>query len=257
MSGSQAELDAVRAYWNVHVADWKIATAAPGTPEFFAQTEAYRFEKLHYLPRVVQFAGYAGKRLLDVGCGLGNDAARFAKGGARVTCIDLAPRAIELARANFQQRGLAADFHVMDGESMSFEDDAFDVVYCHTVLQFTPRAERMLKEIARVVRPGGTAIIMAINRSSWFNLLRGIMKLEVDYLDAPVFRRYTVGEFRRLLEPAFKSFAISTERFPVATKVHFGSKAFVYNKLFVGGFNSLPRALVRNTGHHLLAFCSK
>ena len=257
MNSTQVPLEAVRAYWNTHVSNWKIATAEPGTADFFAQTEAYRFEKLHYLPRVVNFAGFPGRRLLDVGCGLGNDASRFARGGAHVTCIDLAPRAIELCRANFEQRGLEAQMQVMDGENMTFEDDTFDVVYCHTVLQFASQPERMVAEIARVLKPGGTAILMAVNRRSWFNLLRGLVKLEVDYLDAPVFRRWSLAEFRKLLAPHFGQLDIITERFPVATQVHSGLKAFLYNTVFVGAFNRLPHSFVRGSGHHLLAFCSK
>jgi len=88
------------------VGHWPIATAPDGSAAFFTRTEAYRFEKLDYLKRRIDFAGFAGKRVLDLGCGLGNDAARFAKARAVVIGIDIAPRALELARANFAQRGL-------------------------------------------------------------------------------------------------------------------------------------------------------
>jgi 2-polyprenyl-3-methyl-5-hydroxy-6-metoxy-1,4-benzoquinol methylase len=249
-------LTAVRAYWENHVHDWKIAAHAPGSPEFFAETEAYRFEKLHYLPRLVDFGGYRGKRLLDVGCGLGNDLARFAAGGAIVTGIDLAPYAIQLARANFAQRGLAGTFEVMNGERLDFADNSFDVVYCHTVLHFTPDPLRMVAEIHRVLRPGGTAILMTVNSRSWLFWLQKLMKVEIDYPDAPVFHRYTISQFRRLLAP-FSQIRLVPERFPVATKVHSGLKALLYNTFFVGSFNALPRAWVRPLGHHLLAFCRK
>jgi 2-polyprenyl-3-methyl-5-hydroxy-6-metoxy-1,4-benzoquinol methylase len=253
MNGS---LDAVRSYWEAHVHDWKIATHAPGTPEFFAETEAYRFEKLHYLPLLVDFDGYRGKRLLDVGCGLGNDLARFARGGALVTGIDLAPQAIALASVNFAQRGLDGRFLVMNGEALDFPDDSFDVVYCHTVLHFTPDPGRMVAEIRRVLRPGGEAILMTVNSRSWLFLLQRVMKVEIDYSDAPVFHRFTTAAFRRLLAP-FSQVRIVPERFPVATKVHSGIKARLFNTFFVGAFNALPRALVRPLGHHLIAFCRK
>jgi 2-polyprenyl-3-methyl-5-hydroxy-6-metoxy-1,4-benzoquinol methylase len=258
-SGSPAPSDlksAVRAYWDEHVQDWKIARHAPGTREFFAETEDYRFEKLDYLPRRVQFSGFPGKTVLDVGCGLGNDLSRFARGGSIVTGVDLSPRAIELARLNFAQRGLNGTFAIMDGEALDFPEESFDVVYCHTVLHFTPAPGRMVREIHRVLRTDGLAILMTVNRKSWMNWLRHVMKVEIDYLDSPVFRHMDVAEFRALLEP-FADVSLVPERFPVPTRVHGGLKAALYNALFVGGFNALPRTWTRSTGHHLLAFCRK
>jgi ubiquinone/menaquinone biosynthesis C-methylase UbiE len=253
-SGDGELLERVRAYWEAHVSDWKVAKSPPGSREFFAETEAYRFEKLHYLPKVVDFSGFAGKDLLDVGCGLGNDTARFAAGGARVTGIDLAARAVDLARQNFAQRGLTGRFEVMNGEAMTFPDDCFDVVYCHTVLHFTPSPDAMVREIRRVLRPGGIAILMTVNRNSWLFALQKVMKVEIDYSDSPVFRRYPIAEFRRMLA-VFGDVKIVPERFPVETLVHKGVKARLFNLLFVGAFNLLPQRFTRDTGHHLLAFC--
>jgi ubiquinone/menaquinone biosynthesis C-methylase UbiE len=252
----EQRLVAVREFWEQHVHDWKVARHPPGTREFFEEIEAYRFEKLHYLPRLVDFSGYRGKRLLDVGCGVANDLARFARGGAKVIGIDLSPHAIELAQTNFRQRGLEGEFMVMDAEHMRFPDDAFDVVYCHTVLHFTPHPERMVREIHRVLKPGGAAILMTVNKKSWLYRLQKLMKVEIDHLGSPVYYQFTIAEYRRLLAP-FREVKIVPERFPVATKVHSGMKAAVYNGLFVEVFNLLPRRLTRSLGHHLMAFCVK
>ena len=249
-------LVAVRDFWNSHVHDWKVAKSPAGTKAFFEEIEEYRFEKLHYLPKLVDFSGYSGKTLLDVGCGVGNDLARFAKGGAHVTGIDLAEHSIELARANFQFRELDGDFRIMDGESMSFPDESFDVVYCHTVLHFTPDPRRMVAEIHRVLKPGGDAILMTVNRHSWLNLVNKVAKVEIDHLDAPVFRQFSIDEFDELLAP-FEQHRIVPERFPVRTKVHGGLKARMFNILFVDAFNAMPRKLVRRYGHHLMAFARK
>lgn len=247
---------AVRDYWNTNVANWKIATHPPGTREFFEEVEAYRFEKLNYLERRVDYAGYRGKRVLEIGCGLGNDLSRFARGGAVVSGIDLSPRAIELAIVNFAQRGLPGTFQVMDGEALDLPDESFDVVYCHTVLHFTPDPGQMIREIHRVLKPDGVAILMTVNRKSWMNWLRHVMKVEIDNLDSPVFRHMAIEEFRSLLRP-FETVDVIPERFPVPTKVHGGVKATLFNALFVGGFNALPASWTRPAGHHLLAYCYK
>ncbi|MCC2662105.1 MAG: ubiG 2 [Rhodospirillales bacterium] len=255
-SGGDEALQQVRQYWNNHIHDWKVAQSEVGSQAFFEEIEEYRFEKLNYLPRLVDFDGYRGKRVLDVGCGVGNDLARFAKGGAEVVGIDLAETSIDLARRNFRQRGLAGEFQIMNGERMDFPDDSFDLVYCHTVLHFTPHPERMVQEIHRVLRAGGHAIVMTVNRRSWLNLLHKVMKVEIDHLDAPKFHQFSAGEFRDLLSP-FASVTIVAERFPVRTKVHGGLKARLYNRWFVDLFNALPRHWVRRSGHHLLAFAAK
>lgn len=249
-------LDAVRTYWDTHVSDWKIADQPAGSREFFAQTEAYRFEKLHYLPERVDFAGYGGKQVLDVGCGLGNDLARFAQRGAQVIGIDLSERAVALSRENFRQRGLDGRFQVMNGEVLDFPDASFDLVYCHTVLHFTPDPARMVREIHRVLRNDGEGILMTINRHSWLFAMHRLMKVEIDYLDAPVFRSFTAGEFRSLLAP-FSRQRLIMERFPVRTHVHKGMKARAFNTLFVDPFNALPRRLTQGFGYHMLAFVGK
>ena len=86
-------IDAIQRYWNEHIHDLKMTRHAVGTREFFDDLDDYRFDKLHYLPRLVDFKnGYKDRTVLEVGCGIGIDLLRFAQGGARVTGIDLAQR---------------------------------------------------------------------------------------------------------------------------------------------------------------------
>ena len=249
-------IEAVKRFWNNHVHDWKVAKSPAGTREFFEEIEEYRYEKLNYLPEAVGFHRFAGKTVLDMGCGVGNDLARFAKAGAIVTGVDLAEHSIQLAKDNFRFRGLKGDFQQMNGEQLSFPDNSFDAVFCHTVLHFTPNPAAMVREIHRVLKPGGEAILMTVNRRSWMNLLRRVMKIEVDHLDSPVFYTFTVAEFEQLLTN-FRTVRIVPHRFPVRTKVHEGLKAKLYNVLFVDLFNALPRSLVQKSGHHLIAYVHK
>jgi ubiquinone/menaquinone biosynthesis C-methylase UbiE len=247
---------AISAYWNEHIHDLEIATHPVGSAEFFAELAAYRFDKLCYLPQVVDFAGYAGQRLLEVGCGVGIDLVRFAQGGAMVTGVDLAPVSIELAQKNFAHHQFKGEFQVMDGEAMTFADNSFDVVYAHGVLQYTANAAQMMQEIHRVLKPGGQAILMVYNRISWLTLMSKLTNVGLEHEDAPVLRKYSIREFRRLLAP-FQQVEIIPERFPVKTKLHVGLKAILFNEIFVRGFNWLPTALVRLLGWHLMAFARK
>src|SRR6476646_7568030 len=127
----------VRDYWNAHIHDLEISRHEPGTRAFFEDLDQYHFEKLHHLPRLIDFDAYRGKKVLDVGCGAGTDLARFARGGALVTGVDLSSSAIELARQNFAQQGLQGDLREADGEALPFPDNEFDFVFAHGVVQYT------------------------------------------------------------------------------------------------------------------------
>jgi SAM-dependent methyltransferase len=249
--------EAIRRYWNERIHDLEMTSHPVGSREFFADLDDYRFDKLRYLPQLVDFGGgFRGQRLLEVGCGIGTDLARFAAGGAHVTGIDLAQTAIDLAKTNFGHRGLTGDLRVGDGEALPFPDASFDVVYGHGVLQYAAAPERIIAEAHRVLKPGGRGIFMVYNRVSWLNALSKVMKVALEHEDAPVLKKYSIGEFRSLLR-LFAAVDIVPERFPVKSRLHHGWKGMAFNGVFVGTFNALPRAWVRPLGWHLMAFCRK
>jgi SAM-dependent methyltransferase len=251
-----ATIDQVREYWNRHIHDLEITRHPVGSRGFFDDLDQYHFEKLHHLLRLVPFDGYRGRSVLEVGCGAGVDLVRFAKGGATVTGVDLSPSAIELATANFAQQGLPADLRVADGEHLPFPDASFDLVFAHGVVQYTADPQRMVDEVHRVLKPGGEAIFQVYNRISWLNALSGLMKVGLEHQDAPVLLKFSIGEFRRLVS-GFREVRLVPERFPVKSRLHGGWKGALFNGLFVGTFNALPRGLVQRFGWHLLAFCRK
>jgi len=251
-----ATIDAVREYWNRHIHDLEISQQPVGSRGFFDDLDQYHFEKLHHLLHLVDFDGWRGRRVLEVGCGAGVDLARFAKGGADATGVDLASSAIDLARANFEQQGLRGDFQVANGEQLPFADASFDLVYAHGVVQYTPDPPQLVNECRRVLKPGGEAVFQVYNRISWLNALSKLMKVGLEHEDAPAILKFSIGEFRALLS-GFREVRIVPERFPVKSRLHGGWKGTLYNSVFVGTFNALPRAMVRRFGWHLLAFCRK
>jgi len=247
----------VREYWNRHIHDLDVSRHAPGTIEFFADLDAYHFEKLHHLLRLVDFTSWRGKDVLDVGCGAGVEVVRFARAGARTTGVDIAGSAVALTHTNLEQQHLPARLTVGDGEALPFADGSFDFVYAHGVVQYTTDDRRVVTECHRVLRPGGLAMFQVYNRISWLNLLSKVMKTPLEHEDAPVLKRYSLEELRGLVSPPFATVDIVPERFPVKSRLHKGWKGEAFNRLFVGTFNALPRDWVRRYGWHLLAFCRK
>jgi ubiquinone/menaquinone biosynthesis C-methylase UbiE len=206
------------------------------------------------LPRLVPFDQFSGRRVLEVGCGAGTDLVRFARSGAIVTGVDVAPSSIALASKNFAQEGRHAALLVADGEALPFADRSFDLVYAHGVVQYTTDDRALVRECRRVLKPGGRAVFQVYNRISWLNALSAVTKVDLEHVDAPVLKKYSIGEFRDLLRD-FPRVRIVAERFPVKTRLHGGLKGAIYNTLFVGLFNAMPRSIVGRFGWHLLAFC--
>jgi SAM-dependent methyltransferase len=138
-----------------------------GTREFFDEVERYRYsEYAPWMPRAMGFDQFRGARLLEIGCGMGTDLLQFARGGARCVGIDLTPRSVEITRHRFALYGADGAFMIADGEQLPFAPESFDVVYSNGVLHHTPDTAAAIREVHRVLRPGGTAKVMLYHRHS-------------------------------------------------------------------------------------------
>ena len=152
-----------------------------GTREFFDAVEHNRYtEYAPWMPRLMGFKEFAGASLLEIGCGMGSDLLQFARGGALCTGVDLTPRSIEITRHRFALYGNEGSFMLADGEHLPFSSDSFDVVYSNGVLHHTPDTAGAIREVHRVLRPGGVAKVMLYHRNSlnyWFEIVvrRGLL----------------------------------------------------------------------------------
>ncbi len=168
MSEANSQLkNRVRLFWQANPCGTKFTDAAPGTRSFYEKVEEHRYAKEWHIPAAADFASSGGKKVLEIGCGLGTDGAQFARAGADYTGVDLTEAAIDLARRRFELFDLAGNFRTADAESLDFPDASFDFVYSHGVLHHTPDTERAVREIHRVLRPGGRAVVMLYHRDSY------------------------------------------------------------------------------------------
>jgi ubiquinone/menaquinone biosynthesis C-methylase UbiE len=153
-----------------------------GTREFFDTVERHRYTEYGpWMPQLMGFDKFRGARLLEIGCGMGTDLLQFARGGACCTGIDLTPRSIEITRHRFRLYNEDGAFMISDGEHLPFRDESFDVVYSNGVLHHTPDTAGAIREVHRVLRPGGTAKVMLYHRNSlnyWGDIVlrRGVVR---------------------------------------------------------------------------------
>jgi 2-polyprenyl-6-hydroxyphenyl methylase/3-demethylubiquinone-9 3-methyltransferase len=108
---------------------------------------------------------WAGKQVLDLGCAGGFMAEALAARGAAVTGIDPAEQAIAAARAHARAAGHAIAYDVGVGEALPYGRAGFDAVVCVDVLEHVSDLDRVLSEVARVLRPGGLFLFDTINRN--------------------------------------------------------------------------------------------
>ena len=168
MSQANPQLkERVRQFWQENPCGTKFADAPQGSKRFYELVEQHRYEKEWHIPAAAGFSQTKDLRVLEIGCGLGTDGAQFAQAGADYTGVDLTNAAVELAQKRFELFDLPGTFQTADAERLNFADNSFDLVYSHGVLHHTPDTAGAIREVHRVLKPGGRAIVMLYHRDSY------------------------------------------------------------------------------------------
>lgn len=104
-----------------------------------------------------QMGDLTDKYLLDLGCGAGENSVYFAKKGARCVATDYAPGMVEVAVKLAEKNGVQIEGKVMDAMALEFPDNTFDFVYASNLLHHLPNPKLAIREMHRVLKPGGKA----------------------------------------------------------------------------------------------------
>lgn len=174
MPSTASESSSRREFWTGYQPGFRTSDAPPGSPEFFAQVEAQRYVLEPDILELVQFECWDGRDVLEAGCGIATDGMRFVRAGARYTGVDFSSTALELARRRLELEGSAAQFMQGSIAELPFPDASFDLVYSNGVIHHLPESKHAINEFHRVLRPGGTVIVMVYHRRS-FNFYVSIM----------------------------------------------------------------------------------
>jgi ubiquinone/menaquinone biosynthesis C-methylase UbiE len=157
----------VQKFWQRSPCDSWFTDEARGTPAFYRSLDLHRYKVHRQLQSAVRFEETSGLRVLEIGCGCGSEAERFARAGAHYTAVDLTNAAVSITRRRFQLANLEGRFVQGDAETLPFADGSFDLVYSHGVLHHTPDTPQTIREVHRVLSPGGRAVVMLYYRDSF------------------------------------------------------------------------------------------
>jgi len=167
----QVPVEDVREYWNRRPCNIRHSPKPVGSKEYFDEVEARKYFVEPHIPGFAEFERWDGKRVLEIGCGIGTDTINFARNGATVTVAELSDESLKVARQRAEVFGLSdrISFHGGNAEELtSFVPvEAHDLVYSFGVIHHSPHPERILEQARSYVRPGSTLKVMVYNRRSW------------------------------------------------------------------------------------------
>jgi ubiquinone/menaquinone biosynthesis C-methylase UbiE len=232
---------AVRQHWERETcgtSPWIVGDAVRQSLEWYQQVERHRYEKEPHIPEIARFSRGKGQRLLEVGVGAGVDHVHWAMAGAICHGVDLTDAAIEATRKHLAIYGLQSELKRADAEALGYPDASFDIVYSWGVIHHSEHPERIVEQIHRVLRPGGTFIGMLYQRHSlvtyklWVRnaLIKGKPWRSLDdvlahHMESEGTKAYSADELRRM----FGKFSVVSVR-PIAT---------VYDRKWLGPLGRL------------------
>lgn len=164
-----ASIEDVLAYWNRRPCNIRHSTQEIGSKAYFDEVEARKYFVEPHIPGFAEFERWAGKRVLEIGCGIGTDAINFARAGGDYSAVELSDASLELARKRFEVFGQKGRLLCLNAEELDRElaGESFDLVYSFGVIHHTPDPRAVIEAARKVVRPDGELRLMLYARNSW------------------------------------------------------------------------------------------
>eukprot|EP01097_Dermamoeba_algensis_P010167 TRINITY_DN7412_c0_g1_i1.p1 TRINITY_DN7412_c0_g1~~TRINITY_DN7412_c0_g1_i1.p1 ORF type:complete len:228 (+),score=41.71 TRINITY_DN7412_c0_g1_i1:32-685(+) len=174
---SSVTVEEVAHYYNTKPCNLSHSPAEIGSKEFFDQVEQRKYFVEPHIPKLAEFQLWKGKRVLDIGCGIGTESVNFARHGAEVHAVDISERSLELTKKRFEVYGLKGFFYLGNAEELSTflpSDLRFDLIWAFGMLHTTPQPEKVVQEMKKLLAPHGELRLMVYSRVSYnlFHLMQ-------------------------------------------------------------------------------------
>lgn len=166
------EIGEVEAYWDERPCNIRHSGKPVGSIDYFIEVEQRKYRVEPHIPRFAEFERWKGKRVLEIGCGIGTDTVNFARAGARVTAVELSSESLKIARQRAEVFGVTdrVEFAQANAEELTkaIQPAPYDLVYSFGVIHHTPNPLRVLAQIRQgFVHADTTVKVMVYHRWSW------------------------------------------------------------------------------------------
>lgn len=247
-------IETVKAYWDANPCNIRHGTSEVGSPAYWQEVETRKYMVEPHIPGFAEFEKWKGKRVLEIGCGIGTDAVNFARAGAFYTGVELSRKSLDLAQQRFNQAGLIGTFYESNVEELLLPKTVYDLVYSFGVLHHTPNPAKALYNMRLYMGKSSELRLMLYADPSW----KGIMiEAGLDQPEAakgcPFARTYTREAATKLLSDSdFDVLEMTqTHIFPYIVP-HYRQSVYVEHPWFEAMPRTMFQALERRLGWHLL-----
>ena len=248
-------------YWNNQPCNIKHSSCEVGTREYFEEVEKRKYFVESHIPEFAEFDKWSGKKVLEIGCGIGTDAVNFAKHGAEYTGIELSEKSLEITKKRFDVFGLKGSFFNLDAQNMEALSNVgsdFDLIYSFGVIHHSPDPQKIIDNCLQILKPnGGTLKVMVYAEHSWKKIMidSGLDQYEAQS-NCPVAFTYTNDQVYQMFS-RFSNIQICQEHiFPYKISEY---RQYQYKK--EEWFEHMPdeifRTLEKKLGWHLCITCQK
>ena len=134
----------IKDFWNRRPCNIKHSDKEIGTKEYSEEVEYKKYRVEAHIKKFAEFEKWRGKKVLEIGCGIGTDTVNFARAGAKITAVDLSDVSLGIVRQRAESLGLSVKLYNADAEKLSekvpVED--YDLIYSFGVIHHTPHPDR-------------------------------------------------------------------------------------------------------------------
>jgi ubiquinone/menaquinone biosynthesis C-methylase UbiE len=248
-------IDDVKHFWDARPCNVKHSAKEVGTQEYFEEVEKKKLTAEPHIPEFCEFERWRGKRVLEIGSGIGTMAINFARAGADYTGVELSGESLKLTQQRFDVYGHKGQFYQGNAEELtSFVPvEPYDLVFTWGVIHHSPNPQQILAQARNYCRAGTTIKIMVYASNSWKNHMieSGLDQPEAQY-GCPIAYTYTEQQICDMLGTDFQIEKITQDHiFPYQVEPYKQGE-YVKQPWFESMPNEMFRALERRLGWHLM-----
>lgn len=252
-------IETIKDYWNNRPCNLNHSKLEKGTKEYFDEVE----QKKHFVePHILDFADFKNVnnlKVLEIGCGIGTAAVNFIRNGAIYTGIELSDESLKLTQQRFNIYDISGELFNLNAENNIDELglELFDLIYSFGVIHHSPNPKKIIENVYKLLKPGGTFKLMLYAENSWKKML--IDKEQEQYEaqnGCPLAYTYTNDQVYELLKDYENINIYQTHIFPYRIN-EYKNNIYIKEKWFQEMPDNMFKILEEKLGWHLCITCNK